>query len=142
MADINGRNRNYSRLRHHAKVHSFARLVLTEASLTEEQTHTTMRIGVRRSRRLGFLARWVATPVLSADELGTLLVSRLLLSLLIAHDALIMAARGLGLRRWHALLAAMFAALILHTFQIIFPGHRDQTLSCRRMALNVFHAAS
>jgi hypothetical protein len=36
--------------------------------------------------------------------------------------------RRLGLRLWHALLAAVLAALILHTFQIVFPGHRDQTL--------------
>jgi hypothetical protein len=68
--------------------------------------------------------------------LGALLVARLLLSLL-THDALIVAVRRfrsrLGLRLRHALLAAMFAALILHTFQIVFSGHRDQTLSCRRI---------
>jgi hypothetical protein len=59
------------------------------------------------------------------DALGALLISRLLLSLLVAHDALIV--RRLGFGPWHALLTAMFAALILHTFQIVFPGHCDQT---------------
>jgi hypothetical protein len=62
------------------------------------------------------------------DSLGSLLVSRLLLSFLVAHDTLIGAVGRLGLRRWHALLAAMFAALILHPFQIVFSGHRDQPI--------------
>ena len=76
--------------------------------------------------------------------LSTRFISRLLLSPLIAHDALVWsmaAARlrlGLGarcrfcrrswLRLWHALLAAMLPALILHTFKIVFFGHRDRTL--------------
>ena len=80
--------------------------------------------------------------------LSTRLISRLLLSPLIAHDALVWsmaAARlrlGLGaccrfcrrswlrlwLRLWHALLAAMLSTLILHTFKIVFFGHRDRTL--------------
>jgi hypothetical protein len=60
--------------------------------------------------------------------LRALFVARLLLSLLIAHDALIRAVRRLWFRLRQALLAAMFAALILHTFQIVFFGHRDQTL--------------
>jgi hypothetical protein len=62
-------------------------------------------------------------------------VARLLLSPLVAHDALIGSIAGFWFRAcwrfgrtlWHALLAAMFAALILHTFQIVFFGHRDQT---------------
>jgi hypothetical protein len=60
--------------------------------------------------------------------LGALLVSRLLLAQLIAHDTLIGPIGRPGLRCWHALLAAMFAALILHTFQIVLFGHRDRTL--------------
>jgi hypothetical protein len=76
--------------------------------------------------------------------LSTRLISRLLLSPLIAHDALVwsMAAARLRLGRgaccrfcrrswlrlWHALLAAMLSALILHTFKIVFFGHRDRTL--------------
>ncbi len=76
----------------------------------------------------------------SADLLSPLLVSRLLLSSLIAHDALIRSmspARvrsrcGFWLRLRHALLAAMLAALILHSFQIVFPGHRDHTLFSQR----------
>jgi len=67
----------------------------------------------------------------SADLLSARLVARLLLSPLVAHDALIGSVAGSwfrpccrsGLRLWHALLAAMFAALILHTFQIVFSGH-------------------
>ena len=70
------------------------------------------------------MARRVAASILSADMLGAFLVTRLFLSPL-THDALIMAMRRLGFRPWHAFLAAMFAALILHAFQIIFPGHCD-----------------
>jgi hypothetical protein len=70
--------------------------------------------------------------------LSPLLVPRLLLSPLIEHDALIgnTAATRLtpSYRPWlrHALLAAMLAALILHTFQIVFSGHRDLTLFSQR----------
>jgi len=60
--------------------------------------------------------------------LGALLVSRLLLAHLIAHDTLIRTMRRPGFRCWHALLASMFAALILHTFQIVFFGHGNRTL--------------
>lgn len=60
--------------------------------------------------------------------LGTRPVSRLLLSFFIAHDALVRTARQPGFGLWHALLAAVFAALILHTFQIVLSGHRDQIL--------------
>src|ERR1700682_5512203 len=68
--------------------------------------------------------------VRSADLLSALLVPRLLLSPLIAHNALIrtMAASRFTLCCWawvrlrHALLAAMLAALILHTFQIVSLG--------------------
>jgi hypothetical protein len=50
------------------------------------------------------------------DLLGARFVFRLLLPLLVAHDALIGAMRRLRLGLWHALLAAVFAALILDTF--------------------------
>jgi hypothetical protein len=33
------------------------------------------------------------------------------------------------LRLWHALLATMFSALILHTFEIVFLGHRANLIS-------------
>jgi len=62
------------------------------------------------------------------DLLGARLVSRLLLSLLVAHDSLVGAAWRPGLRFRHALLAAVFAALILHTFQIVLSWHRGQIL--------------
>jgi hypothetical protein len=65
------------------------------------------------------------------DQLSALLVARLLLSLLVAHNALIGTVGRLGLRLWHALLAAMLSALVLHTFQIVLFGHRNRTLSCR-----------
>jgi hypothetical protein len=76
----------------------------------------------------------------SADLLSPLLVPRLLLSSLIAHDALIRSLSpprvrsrcGSWLRLRHTLLAAMLAALILHTFQIVFSGHRDHTLFSQR----------
>jgi hypothetical protein len=68
------------------------------------------------------------------DSLGSRLVSRLLLSFFIAHDALVGTVRRPGLRLWHALLAAVFAALILHTFQIVLSGHRDQILCCNSAA--------
>jgi hypothetical protein len=60
--------------------------------------------------------------------LGALLVSRLFLAHLIAHDTLIRTTGRLGFRPWHALLATMFAASILRAFQIVFFGHRDRTL--------------
>jgi hypothetical protein len=62
--------------------------------------------------------------------LGTRLVARLLLSFLIAHDPLVGTVPRFGLGLWHAFLAAVFAALILRTFQIVLSGHRDQILSC------------
>ena len=65
------------------------------------------------------------------DLLSALPVARLLLSLLVARNALIGTVRRLGLGPWHALLAAMPAALILYTFQIVFFGHRNRTLSFR-----------
>src|ERR1700736_4322701 len=61
--------------------------------------------------------------------LGALLVSRLLLAHLIAHDTLIRTMRRPGFRCWHALLASMFAALILHTFQIALSGPVNRSLS-------------
>jgi len=70
----------------------------------------------------------LSDPIRPTDLLGARFVPRLFLSLFIANDTLIGSMRRLGLRLWHALLAAVLAALILHTFQIVFPGHRDQTL--------------
>ena len=77
----------------------------------------------------------------SADLLSALFVARLLLSLLVTYDALIGSMAGprsrfcgSGLRLWHALLAAMFAALILYTFQIVFSRHCDRTLLLSRTA--------
>jgi hypothetical protein len=58
--------------------------------------------------------------------LRTLLVTRLLLSPLVANDTLILCAGRWQLRPWHTFLAAMLAALILHAFQIVFPGHSVQ----------------
>jgi hypothetical protein len=71
--------------------------------------------------------------ICSADLLSSLFVPRLLPSPLIAHDALIgsIAPPRLTpcctpwLRLRHALLAAMLATLILHTFQVVFTGHRN-----------------
>ena len=60
--------------------------------------------------RLGFLARRVAALVLPADLLGAGFVARLLLSPLVAHNALVLAPLWTRLRFRHALLAAMFAA--------------------------------
>ena len=68
--------------------------------------------------------------------LSALFVSRLFLSQFVAHDALIRNTAAPFVRSWlrswfgfrHAFLAAMFAALILHTFQVVFSGHRDLTL--------------
>jgi hypothetical protein len=58
--------------------------------------------------------------------LRTLLVTRLVLSPLVANDTLILCAGRWQLRPWHTFLAAMLAALILHAFQIVFPGHSAQ----------------
>ena len=55
--------------------------------------------------------------------LGARFVSRLLLSLLIAHDALVGTVWRLGLGLCHALLSTMFAALILDAFQVVLSGH-------------------
>jgi hypothetical protein len=78
--------------------------------------------------RLGFFTRRVVAPVLPTDLLGARFVARLLLSPLVAHDALILASSRTRLRLRRALLAAVLAALILYTFQIVFCGHRDQIL--------------
>jgi hypothetical protein len=72
--------------------------------------------------------------------LSPLFVAWLLLSPLIAHNALIWGIAPLWIRRccrpWlgfrHALLATMLAALNLHAFQIVFLGHRDHTLFAQR----------
>ena len=72
----------------------------------------------------------------SAHLLSPLLVPRLLLSALITHDALVGSVASPRLtascRPWlrlrHAPLTAMLAALILHTFQIVFSGHCNHTL--------------
>ncbi|HTG06537.1 MAG TPA: hypothetical protein VK635_21105 [Bradyrhizobium sp.] len=81
--------------------------------------------------RLRFFARRVATPVLPADLLRARFVARLFLSALVAHDALIIAPGWTRFGFRHALLAAMFAALILRTLQIVFFRHRDQILFSR-----------
>ena len=54
-----------------------------------------------------------------------LFVTRLFLATLVAHDALIMGATILGPRLglWHTLLPAVFSALILLTFKVVFFGH-------------------
>ena len=67
-----------------------------------------------------------------ADLLRTLLVPRLLLPPLIADDTLILCAGRRQLRFWHTFLPAMLAALILHTLEIIFLWHRDQTFPGKR----------
>ena len=59
------------------------------------------------------------------DSPRTLLVPRLLLSPLVANNTLILCTGRWQLRLWHTFLAAMLAALILRTFQIVFLGHRD-----------------
>jgi hypothetical protein len=66
--------------------------------------------------------------------LGARFVSRLLLSPLIADDTLIGTLRRLWLRPWHALLTAMFAALILQTFEVVFFWHRNPTQSSNAFA--------
>jgi hypothetical protein len=58
-------------------------------------------------------------------------LSRLFLSPRVAQDALITSPGWTRLGFRHALLAAMFAALILRTFQIVFLRHRDQILFSR-----------
>jgi hypothetical protein len=68
-----------------------------------------------------------ADRICLADLLRTLLVPRLLLPPLVADDTLILCAGRWQLRFWHTFLAAVLAALILHTFKIIFLGHCDQT---------------
>jgi len=96
----------------------------------------------RRSWRIATRGLPDSSPdgIRSADLLSPLLVPRLLLPSLIAHDALIRSMPptrvrsrcGFRLRLRHALLAAMLAALILRTFQIVFSGHRDHTLFSQR----------
>jgi len=58
-------------------------------------------------------------------------VARLFLSALVTYDALIIAPGWTRFGFRHALLAAMFAALILRTLQIVFFRHRDQILFSR-----------
>jgi hypothetical protein len=63
----------------------------------------------------------------AVDLLSARFIARLLLSLLIADDALIGAMRRPGLGLWHAFLTAMLATLILRSFQIVFSRHGDRT---------------
>jgi hypothetical protein len=70
----------------------------------------------------------VTTPILPAHLLRARFVARLFLSALVAHDALIIAPGRTRFGFKHALLAAMFAALILRILQMVFFRHRDQTL--------------
>jgi ABC-type Co2+ transport system permease subunit len=85
----------------------------------------------RQLRKAKFQRASASDRIRLVDLLGALLIARLLLSLLVAHNALIGTVGRLGLGPWHALLAAMLAALILYTFQIVFFGHRNRTLSFR-----------
>jgi hypothetical protein len=66
------------------------------------------------------------------DLLSTLVISGLLLPLFVAHDTLIGTVGRLGLGLRHALLAAMFAALILRTFQIVLLRHCDPRFPSER----------
>ena len=50
-----------------------------------------------------------------------------LLVLVLPRSVLVRTVRRLRHRFWHALLAAMFAALILHAFKVIFSGHGSRT---------------
>jgi hypothetical protein len=59
--------------------------------------------------------------------LRPLFVPRLLLSPFVANNTLILYAGRGQFRLRHTFLAAMLAALILRTFQIVFLWHRDQT---------------
>jgi len=61
-------------------------------------------------------------------------VARLFLSALVTYDALIIAPGWTRFGFRHALLAAMFAALVLRTLQIVFFRHRDQILFSRLRA--------
>jgi len=70
-----------------------------------------------------FMSGWVAASVLAADMLGALFISRLLLALLIAHDALVMTMRRFRFGLW--------LRLALRAFKIVFFWHRDQTLLYR-----------
>jgi hypothetical protein len=63
-------------------------------------------------------------------ELVAPFIAWLLLPLLIPYGVLIGTVRRFGLRFRHALLAAMLAAAVQHTFEVVFFGHRDQPLSC------------
>jgi hypothetical protein len=60
--------------------------------------------------------------------LRTRFVARLFLSALVAHDALIIAPGWTQFGFRHALLAAMFATLILRTLRIVLLRHRDLIL--------------
>jgi hypothetical protein len=127
---------------------AFARGVSPTA--VEGATSTTIQLLVSRSGLLrdprpqsqcAVLPDSSPDRIRSARLLSTLLVERLLLSPLIAHDALIRSIPtppirpccGSWLRSWlrlrHTLLATMLAALILRTFQVVFSGHRDHTFS-------------
>jgi hypothetical protein len=75
--------------------------------------------------------------------LGARFVSGLLFSPLIADDPLIGTTLRLRLRLWHAFLPAMFAALILQTFKVVFFWHRNPTLpSSVVTALNAIEGRS
>jgi hypothetical protein len=58
------------------------------------------------------------------------LIAWLLLPVLIAYGFLIGTVRRFGLRFGHALLAPVLAAAVQRAFEVVFFGHRDQTLSC------------
>jgi hypothetical protein len=102
--------------------------------LRQDQSTTTVSnqlFSTARSREASSPDRTRLVNLLSA-----LFVTRLFLSQFVAHDALIRNTAAPFARSWfrswfrfgHAFLAAMFAALILHTFHVVFSGHRDLTL--------------
>jgi hypothetical protein len=123
------------------RICSFPQIVRTKAAATQCARHLIRIVSQCLSRTEGgVLPDSSSSRLRSADLLSPLLVPWLFLSSLIAHDALIgsMAAPRLTaccrlrLRLRHALLATMLAALILHTFPIVFSKHRDHTLFLQR----------
>jgi hypothetical protein len=83
---------------------------------------------VLKSQLSGYAFRPVCRhPDPAGSLLRTRFVARLFLSALVAHDALIITPGWTRFGFSHAL-AAMFAALILRTLQIVFFRHRDQIL--------------
>jgi len=93
----------------------------TDASMAEKEPR-----GQKSAEALAraALANVDANRPAPADALSALLVARLLLSALVADNALILALCWTWLRLWHALLAALLAALIPGAFEIVFLRRR------------------